>query len=410
MSLPIHKIHALYKEWRYWSRALKRIKKNNDRLLITILIGNNLVNVYTATLATTIAISFSVNLWVEASLAIWISTGVVTFLLLLFWEIIPKSFASKNATKISLFVAPIYKILMFVLFPVIIFIEAIIQVFSKWEFAEKITEEEIESFVDMGRHSWALEHSEHEKIKNILEFWDIIVAEIMTPRVKIEAIDMSSTVKEALDFYISHTHSRIPLYNERIDKIDSFVTVRDLLWKDENTLLKDLDLEPAIKVPLNQPIDKLFEVLQKAHRHMAVVIDEYGWVAGIITIEDIMEEIFWEIRDESDKEVDDIKLIWENKFTIESDVWIEDILEKFELDLEDIGIDEGEFWGETVSYLLTHRLERFPINSEKVIFKIKRSSMIDQEIQFLVSNVSDGKIWKIEASLIEKQEDKAEKK
>jgi len=194
MSIPEHKLESLFKSKKYWSSSLKKIKENNDRLLITILIGNNLVNVYTAALATSIAIGVWVKMWIPQATVIWIATWIVTFFLLLFWEIIPKSFATKNAAKISLLVAPIYKTLMFVLYPVISFIEVIIKVFSGKKNVEQMTDEEIESFIDMWRKSWTLEKDEHEKIKNILEFWDILVEEIMVPRVRIEALSIKSTV------------------------------------------------------------------------------------------------------------------------------------------------------------------------------------------------------------------------
>jgi len=231
MSLPVHKIDTLIKQNKFWSKSLKKIKENNDRLLITILIWNNLVNTLTAALATSISISIARNswLWLNESTAIWISTWLVTFLLLLFWEIIPKSIATKNSAVISLAVAPIYKFLMLILYPVISFMEILIKLFSGKQKVEQITEEEIESFIDMWKNSWWLEEHEHEKIKSILEFDETTVEEIMTPRVKIEAISDDITIKEAMDFYLSHTHSRIPVYQGTIDKIDSFITARDLI-------------------------------------------------------------------------------------------------------------------------------------------------------------------------------------
>ena len=127
MSLPKHKIDSLIKQGKYWSKSLSKIKENNDRLLITILIWNNLVNVYTAALATSIAIALWEASGFEQATAVWIATWIVTFLLLLFGEIIPKSIATKNAEVVSLFVAPIYKFLMIILFPVIILMEIIIR-------------------------------------------------------------------------------------------------------------------------------------------------------------------------------------------------------------------------------------------------------------------------------------------
>ncbi|MCP4523438.1 MAG: HlyC/CorC family transporter [Candidatus Gracilibacteria bacterium] len=407
MSLPSHKIDALLKEGKIGSLSLKKIKENNDRLLITILIGNNLVNTYTAALATTIALNLASGLGVEKSTAIGVATGVVTFLLLMFGEIIPKSFAIKNSVSIALLVAPVYKGMMILLYPVIIFIEAIIKVFSKKEVSEQITDEEIESFIDFGKDSGTLEHSEHAKLKNVLEFGDILVEEIMTPRVKIEAISIESTVQEAIDYYMKHTHSRIPIYRDTIDKIDHFVTIRELLHTDSKQKLSDLSLPEVIKIPLNQHIDTLFDHFQKSHKHMAIAIDEYGGVAGLITLEDIIEEIFGEIRDETDKEVDEIKDIGNNSYVIESTVLIDDILDQFQLKLSDFTEELTEFSGETVGYMITHKLERFPENEELVSFSIKNHSEENtQTIQYKILRIQNAKIGKIEVKLVEEKHEK----
>ena len=156
MSLSIHKIDSYVKEWRIWAKSLKNIRNDSDKLLITILIWNNLVNTFTASLATTIAISIARTSWasLNEATAVWISTWIITFLLLLFWEIIPKSIAIKNATKIALFVAPIYNFLIFILYPLILIIGFIVKIFSRWAHVETISEEEIESFIDMWRDKW----------------------------------------------------------------------------------------------------------------------------------------------------------------------------------------------------------------------------------------------------------------
>ncbi len=410
MSLPVHKIDTLIKQNKFWSKSLKKIKENNDRLLITILIWNNLVNTFTAALATSLSITIARSwwLWLNESTAIWISTWVVTFLLLLFWEIIPKSIATKNAAVISLSVAPIYKFLMLILYPVISFMEILIKLFSGKQKVEQITEEEIESFIDMWKNSWGLEEHEHEKIKSILEFDETTVEEIMTPRVKIEAISDEITVKEAMDFFLSHTHSRIPVYHETIDKIDYFLTSRDLIKEFYNWNLdkkiSETQLKEVLKVPLNQSIAKLMETFQKAHKIMAIIIDEYGWVSGLITMEDIIEEVFWEIRDETDKEAEEFIKIWKNSIRVESDVLIEDVLEKFDLELEDIGLDQKEFDWENLSYVITHKLERFPNTWEIITFDIKKDNQEDKNeiLSLKVLSIDNAKIGKVDIRIIEK--------
>ncbi|MFK7780065.1 MAG: hemolysin family protein [Candidatus Gracilibacteria bacterium] len=403
MSLPQHKIDSLLKGNKFGTKSLKKIKSNNDRLLITILIGNNLVNVYTAALATTIAISFGESLELSQSTVIGIATGIVTFLLLLFGEIIPKSYATKNAATISLLVAPIYKILMIVLHPIIIFIEIIIKVFSGKAKVEQVTEEEIESFIDMGRKMGGLDDSEHKKIKSILEFDETIVEEIMTPRVKIEAINIDSTVKEAMDFYLSHTHSRIPVYTKTIDKINHFITARDLMPAFSSCKfdmkISELELREVMKVPLNQPIERLLETFQKFHKIMAIVIDEYGGVSGLITMEDIIEEVFGEIRDETDKESEEIIEITKDNLVVKSYVLIEEILRKFKFKLSDIGLDEREFGGETLSYVITHILGGFPKNDQIITFDIKNKNYT---LSCKILEIENAKIGKVDIRKLKK--------
>lgn len=413
MSLPEHKIDSLLKNRRFWSKSLKKIKENNDRLLITILIWNNLVNTFTASFATSIAIGISRTswLWIAEATAIWISTWIITFLLLLFWEIIPKSIATKNAATISLAVAPIYKVLMLILYPIILFMEMLIKVFSWKQTKNIITDEEIESFIDMWKKSWGLDHNEHEKIKSILEFDDTLVEEIMTPRVKIDAVSSDMTVWEAIEYYLSHTHTRLPVYNETIDKIDYFLTARDLIreFKDWNNdkKISEIKLRRVLKVPSNQSLTKLLQTFQNSNKILAILIDEYGWVSWLVTVEDIIEQVFWEIRDETDRESEEFIKIWNDEIRVESDVLIEDILEKFELELENIWLDHREFDWETLSYVITHELEWFPTNWEILNFDIFDQDWkeTDKMISFKIIDINNARIWKIDVRVIEKEKE-----
>ncbi len=416
MSLASHKIDSLVKEWRFWSKSLKNIKKNNDKLLITILIWNNLVNTLTASFATTIAIEFARNSWasLNEATAVWISTWIITFLLLLFWEIIPKSIAIKNATSIALFVAPIYKFLLFILYPLILIIGFIVKIFSKWSHVEAMSDEEIESFIDMWRDNWWIDDDEHEKIKSILEFDDTTVEEVMTPRVKIDALDFDTTVEESMNFYLTHTHSRIPVFNETIDKIDHYLTARDLirelnLWNKDKKL-SEIKLKKVLKVPLTQSIQKLFETLQWAHRTMAIIMDEYWWVSWLVTMEDIIEQVFGEIRDETDKEIEEFIKNWKNSFIVSSDVLIEEVLYKFDLELSDIWLDERDFDWETLSYVITHILKWFPSNWEIINFNIKKEDEEDNKnkkeieiLSFKIIDIDNAKIGKVDVTITKKE-------
>ena len=405
MSMPSHKVDSLLKQNKFGSKSLKYIKSHNDKLLITILIGNNLVNVYTAALATQIAIWIAVASGIEQSLAIWVSTWVITFLLLLFWEIIPKSYATKNAKMISLKVAYTYKVLMFILYPVILFIEGIIKVFTGKDTINNVTNEEISSFIDLGKDSGTLEHQQYERLKNTLDLDNTLVEEIMTPRVQVEFLPSETTLWEAFEYYKTHTHTRIPVYTDTIDKVIGIVNIRMLISeidaKWEKITLWELDYPEFLKVPLNQPVDNLLETFQKEHRHMAVVIDEYGWVSGIITLEDIIEEIVWEIRDESDKEEEEIKTNGNGWYIIDSTILMEEILGRFELEFKDIWVDEKELWWETVSYIITHVLERFPEEWEIIEYEVNfdNKDTNNKILSLKVLTIDDTRIWDIEVKL-----------
>lgn len=402
MSLPSHKVESLLKQKLFWAKALSHIKSNTDKLLITILVWNNLVNVYTAALATQISISFAQTSWIEESLAIGLATGLITFLILVFGEIVPKSFATKNAEAISLKVAPVYKILMILLLPITFVLEILIKMFTGKNVATRVTEEEIESFIDLWKDSGTLEEDDHERLKNTLEFSDTLVEEIMVPRVKIDALSDETTVEEALEYYLSHTHSRIPVYHNQIDNIVGIITIRDILRErrsgNNDNKLSTLHFKKFLKAPINQPIDTLLESFKTSRQHIAIVMDEYGWVAWITTIEDIIEEIFGEIHDETDFETDEIVENGKGSFLIDSSILLHDIVDEFDLELEDLWMDEKEFWSETVSYIVTHKLERFPLQDEEVCFPIfdEDGKKTSKQLCFTILEIDDSAIWKIE--------------
>lgn len=409
MSLPKHKVDSLVKNKRFWAKQLKNLKENTDRLLILILIWNNLVNVYTAAWATKIAISIASWVQMDQNQAVWIATWVVTIFLLLFWEIIPKSIASKNAVSFSLLVAPIYNFLMVIFYPLIIFIEIIIKIFSWKKKSELMTDEEIQSFLDMWRDHWWIDEDEHEKLKSIFEFSDTTAEEIMTPRVKLEAIPIDFTVKQAVDFYLNHTHTRLPIYNWTIDKIDYFISARDLLreylaWNGEKKLT-EIKLKKVLKVPLNQPIPKLLSIFQKTNKIFAIIMDQYGWVAWLVSLEDIVEQVFWEIRDESDREAEEFVISDDWKITCDSSILMQDLLDEFDLELENIWLDEKEFNGETISYVITDVLEAFPISGQEISFSILDNNIEKENIlktlYIKVLEVEEWKIWKIQSRIEE---------
>jgi len=288
------------------------------------------------------------------------------------------------------------------MFPIVYILEKMIRIFTgKWV-QTGITEEEIQTFIDLWKDAWTLEEDEHMLLKNTLEFSDTLVEEIMVPRVKIDALSDEMTIEQALEYYLSHTHSRIPVYHDQIDNIIGIITIRDILrerkaWRNSN-LLRTLHFKKVLKVPINQPIDNLLDTFKATRQHIAIVMDEYGWVAGITTIEDIIEEIFWEIHDETDYETDEIVEKGKNTYLIDSTILLNDIVDEFNLELADLWMDEKEFWSETVSYMITHRLERFPEQDEEICFTIfdEDGLELSHKLCFKVLEIEDTAIGKVE--------------
>lgn len=408
MSVPEHKVDAFVKQKKFWARELKALKSNTDRLLITILIWNNLVNTFTASYATSIAMDIAQSLWAEwSSAAIWIATWIVTILLLLFGEIFPKTLATRYADKISLTVSKVYKFLQIILFPIIRCIEKLMKALQKKHVEDqKITDEEIEAFIDMWQDDGVFESWEYEKIKNMLDFYEITCEEVMTPRVKIDALPCTMTVDEAVEELLKFSHSRILVYNKTIDHVEWVVTLRELLQVQKkwnwNTKLCDLSLWPVIKVPLTKPIHSLLELFKKMRRHIAVVIDEYGWVAWLVSLEDVVEEVFGDIQDETDNEIEPIRTDGNGSYLFQSEVRVDEMLDKFGLDFDDVWIDESEFEWETLWYFVMSYFERFPKKWDEIVLKINNiddPDKTDSTLSLRVMWVRNNIIWDIKVTL-----------
>ena len=235
-----------------------------------------------------------------------------------------------------------------------------------------ITIEELEAFIDISHEHGAVEKHEHKKIKSILDLGETEASSVMTPRVNVDFVSEEMTVDELCIFFLTSSHTRIPVYAETPDDIDYVVTFREaFIWKNEglgDKYLKELNLEKIIKVPATQPIDRILTIFQKSHKHIALVIDEHGGVDGVITLEDIIEEVFGDIKDEKDQEEEYIRKTSNGAIIVQGSVLVEDVLEEYGLSNDCVLLDE-EYTGETVSYLILSLLERFPKNGESITLK-----------------------------------------
>lgn len=276
------------------------LKENFSKTLITILIGNNLVNIGASALATKMALDAFGNAGVS------IATGVMTFLILTFGEIVPKTFASKQARSLSLFISPIIYYLMFVFYPIVWAFHKFSLYINKFGKAQEevVTEQELKYLISVGEQQGQIKPDEKEMIQNVLRFDDTPVHQVMTPRVDVFALDHSLTIKQVLPLILEQGFSRIPVYEDHLDKIKGVVVVKDILEqvnkKKFKTKLSSI-MNEALFVPETKKIDTVLRELQRQSNHMAIVVNEHGGVEGVITIEDLLEEIVGEIFDESDE-------------------------------------------------------------------------------------------------------------
>ena len=417
-SIPQHKVDTLSKQHKRWSKYLKYCKKEAEKVLMAILIWNNVVNVWSASLATAISIWIAEWIGFNQWLIVWIATAIVTILILIFWEILPKTYAQNHSESLSLKIAPFYFYLTKILSPIIWCLSLLTNKFTKKPEEHEISQEEVEAFIERAVESDAVEEDTYENIKKMLNFSDITVWEAMTPRVRICAVNDDITVNQAIDKFLTFHYTRIPVFHKSIDDADRVVTLKELLnlskkyWWD--TKLKDLVLYPIHKIPSPTPIDVAMEKFKTSHKHVALVIDEYWWVDWIISLEDIIEEIFWNIQDENDVEIVPIRKIWKNSWMVSPFVRIDEFLEESKLTFEELWLEEEEFDGETLSYLITSMLEDFPSEWEEI--EIPLIDVHDDEVWFLkkghekklperklvmiVKNVKDNTIWDLKISII----------
>ncbi|MBN2458538.1 HlyC/CorC family transporter [Candidatus Woesearchaeota archaeon] len=309
---------------------VKKLKDDSHRLISTLLIGNNLVNIAASAIATSLSISFF------GSKGVGIATGVMTLVVLVFGEITPKTIAMANSEKICLFAAkPIYW-MSIVFLPLIKVLDILTKNMSRCfnpKTAEEpiVTEEEIKSFVKIGEEIGSIEKDEKEMIHNIFRLNDIKARDFMTPKIHVMAYEENKTVADIKEQIIGSRFSRIPIYKKTIDKVTGILYVKDVVkaiaYGKLDSHVKDI-ARPAFFIPETKVADSLLRDFQKKNIHIAVVVDEYGIVSGIVTIEDLLEEIVGEIYDETDIVKENISRTGEHQFDIDGDATLQEIHKK----------------------------------------------------------------------------------
>ncbi|MFA6170471.1 MAG: hemolysin family protein [Candidatus Margulisiibacteriota bacterium] len=326
-SLSRLKIKGLLEKKARGAIALSLLKEKPGDFLSTILIGNNLVNTAAAAVATSLTISiFERSGAGEMAYAVGLATGLMTFFLLVFGEITPKTVAIHNAERVALMAAPIIYFLKFLFQPIAflvnIFCRPLVYLFGGGKMGKGgfLTEEEIEMVLAEGEKEGLIEEEERAMISSIFAFGDTIAREVMTPRPDMIACEVNQTVKEVTKLILDSGHSRIPVYEGSLDNVIGVVYAKDLLKKSRGTIREMLH-SPFV-IPESKKVAELLHEMQTARTHLAIIADEYGMTSGIVTMEDLVEEIVGEIHDEFEREekgyehVDDGAAIIDGKLAI----------------------------------------------------------------------------------------------
>jgi len=300
-AVTLARAEALAKERQGGAKALLYLKQNSTSMLITLLIGNNFINIGASAFATVVATEHL------GALGPGVAVGVLTFLILVFGEITPKSLAIRHSVRTSLAVAPIILFLMRILFPLVWVFEQLITLVYKMtniKSTPTVTESEVMGLLVHGTQEGTIEKEEAKIIERVFAFNDLVVADVMTSRHKIFALNEEMTIKEALPKIVEVGFSRVPVFCGSVENISHIVHWHDIATAIANNQidkpLKEIGIDPIFS-PHNQPIDHLFADFQRQKRHLTIVVDEHGNLRGLATMENLLEELVGEIYDESDK-------------------------------------------------------------------------------------------------------------
>ena len=355
-------VEQLVKEKRRGSKALQKLKSNPGWMMSAVNLGNNLVNIGSSALATVVAI----KLFGDSGLGIAI--GIMTFLIIIFGEVTPKTYCNANATKVALRSSGILLMFSYATYPVVWVLERITRVMIKITGSDyhppALTENEIRGIIDQGHRDEALESQERDLVHRALEFDDTVIRAVMTPRMKMQSLPAKMLLFEALPIINQNSHSRIPIYGETHDDIVGFIHVRDVLRElESDNKMKTLEQIARTPVFVSQEkmVTSLLREMKGRKTHMAIVIDEHGGVEGLVTLEDLIEEIIGDIEDETDSP-ESIMYNSIDKDTIitSGEIEIEKINEIFKSELP-----EGDDYS-TLNGLLHEKLQDIPQEGDKL--------------------------------------------
>ena len=356
------KVVQLFNEGKKGSKALHKLKMNPSWMMSSVNLGNNLVNVGASALATSLAIRLFGND------GLGIAVGIMTCLILIFGEITPKTYCNANSTKIALRYAPVLLAFSYAFYPIVKFFEIItrgvVKITGSSSTPPPITEEEIKGVIDQGLEEKALEKDEMELVHGALKFDDTVIRSVMTPRTKMFTLNSKMLLFEALPQINQMGHSRIPIYGDTLDDIIGFIHVRDVLKELEKdnkmTSLEKIAREPVF-ASQEKMVSGLLKEMKGRKTHMAIVVDEHGGVEGLVTLEDLLEEIVGEIEDETDlTRQAGFERIDQDTIVTNGDIEIDKINKIFKTK-----IPEGDDYA-SLNGLLHERLQDIPQEGDKI--------------------------------------------
>jgi len=366
-SLASHRLENLAEEGRRGSRTLLQLKQDPHRLLVTILVGNNLVNIAMSSIATGLLTYYIGN----GSVAVVIATIGITALVLLFGESAPKSYAIDHTESWALRIARPLKLAEYVLWPLIVLFDFLTRAVNRVTGGQSaietsyVTRQEIRDIIETGEREGVLDEEEREMLQRTLRFNRTIAKEIMTPRLDMTAVPVDASIDEAIETCVQSGHARLPVYEGSLDNVIGIVHIRDLVR--DNTFGEspaDVDLEaviePTLHVPESKNVDDLLTEMREERLHMVIVIDEFGTTEGLVTMEDLTEEIVGEIL-EGEEEVP-IDRLGDDAAIVKGEVNVDEVNEALGIDLP-----EGEEF-ETIAGFIFNRAGRLVESGEVIAY------------------------------------------
>ena len=356
------RIQSLAEQGNKRAVILEKIISNSPKMLSTVLIGNNIVNMSVSSLMTTLTIKILGNAYVG------ITTGILTLLILIFGEITPKNLATIHAEKLSLAYSRIIYGLMILLTPVVFIVNKItegvlvILHVNPDEKANAMTEHELRTLVNVGEKDGVIENEEKQMIYNVFDFGDSTAKDVMIPRIDMTFIDINFSYDELMAVFSEDMHTRFPVYEDNTDNVIGIINMKDLLLYDSKKSefqIKDI-LREAYFTYEYKSISELLVEMRQASFNIAIVLDEYGETSGLITLEDILEEIVGEIHDEYDEnEEENIKAVGKHEYIIEGSTNLDDLNDSLDLNLESEDYD-------SLGGFIIEKLDRLPKAGDSV--------------------------------------------